>query len=319
MSELPYVAMNGYNEKGMTGACREAARGVAVGIGYAIGKDAGAVIAGAAFSYFEDDIFGKPEPKKPVFSPSGNFSGGLRGVSNGMARSTAFQAAILEKWFNNKFQPWQKAYFTDLSDLSDEEFKNDINDKLLNLEAIRLMYKSENIKKDRVNGMASPSTDYDIPKISDIETKAEAFKYLTDMIRDIFLKTMSERGRTPKEGIKMKTVKNFKPESYENLDAPEDIEYEGGAKTDVDIYVFSENDTGGVDIEDTDNSTLEEKKTGDIEVVKNPENPETIFSSKKQTSLATSIPLLIAGFFGGKYAYNTLTKGNKEKEQAENK
>ena len=293
MSNLPYIGMKGYNERGMTGNCREAARGAAIGIGTAIGGPIGGTIAGVAFTYFEDDIFGTQ---------------GLLGVI-GMNKSTAFQAARLKQWFNEKFTPWQEVYFTDLSGLSDEDFKDKINDMILNLETIRLMYELEKEKQYNTRKGMNKGTDFDIPELSDIETKADAFKYLVDMIRDVFLEKMKEGGKKPGKGLETKTVKNFKPEYYLNLDAPENINYTTGAKTDVDVYVFSENEELNLNI---DRSVDNESNGNDqIGIVKSIGLPSRLYKPKKEeSSVFSSLPLLIAGYFGGKYAYKKFIKGS---------
>lgn len=300
-----------YNERGMTGDCRGAARVAAVGIGTAIGGVVGGAVAGAAFEYFEEDIFGP------------------RSMS-GMTRSTAFEAAMLEKWFNNKFQPWQKRYFTDLSNLSDQDYKDTINSMLLNLEAIRLMYEAKGTRRSG-SGM-NAGTDYDIPEVDEIETKAGAFKYLVDMVRDVFLETMEERGKKPGKGIQMKTVKNFKPENFKNLDRPEQISYEGGAKTDVDVYTFSKDEELDLDIDKRnpsngedenfpgdkeikpiylpddpgdDSNEDEEDDKGEIDVVPNPDKPVQIYNPDKNKASVDykAVALTLGAAFGGYWVY----------------
>jgi len=215
----------------------------------------------------------------------------------------------LKNWFFNKFEPWVDDYISpDIKNLPNDQYRQRINEILLNLEALRLLYQEQAISETEeislTQGKGGVADNLDIVQIynpnadgvrlnlvnfEELKTKSDAFAFLADTIRRIFEKRMKKR----EVELFTKKLKNFDPTRY-NVNGPENLNTEGLSRTDVEMYVFDENDQLDVTYQDGD-EVEEDEQVDEISGV-----TSFIDSISKPNAALTVVGVLIAGAYGFK-------------------
>ena len=156
---------------------------------------------------------------------------GDRGLGlNGPKMSQQKQEKLL-KWLQERVQPWFNSYLDkNLHKIQDNDrYKRKVNDMLLNLEALRLMYKAQAESNSRQKNLG----DISIEDFQDIKAKSELFKLLTEIVRESFIAEMKRR----EVKVFTKQINGFDPSRYD-VNGPETITYTGEARTSVKLFVF---------------------------------------------------------------------------------
>lgn len=276
---LQFAAMlgsNGIHAKGMRGDCANTVKAVGSAVAGAVGsKFGGPIGAGIARTLFNEAwqtgkeiINGQPytpptlEQVKDGFgmnSPQFQIKDNILGQ---IQQNDRFEK--LNDWFFNIFKPWAENYFDedDIQELTPDEAKSKVNEIILNLEALRLMYQAQAVEKANaltgsqlgngsqiraqidING-ADPDG---IVEFESLRSKSDAFAFLSDTIKDIFLKNMDNKNKN----VLTKTIENFDPSRYD-VNEPESIVYSSLATTSIDLFVFTANEN--ISINYTDGET----------------------------------------------------------------
>jgi len=321
--QLQFAAMLGDKRvyaKGMRGDCSNTVKAVGGVVAGAVGgMIAGPIGAGLATTIFNEAwetgselINGQPYSvptfqdmapgmNNPQFQVKDQFLGQTQ-------QNDRFET--LNTWFFEVFKPWAESYFNEdeFQELPADQAKTKVNEIILNLEALRLMYKVQAIEKGnelagtQLGNGNTISAQIDINgsnpdgmvEFESLRTKSDAFAFLSDLIKDIFLKSMDNQGQS----VFTKTIENFDPNRYD-INEPESITYSNIATTDVELFVFTPGESISIDYTDGESQSANDQA----------KKPETAFvSTNKNYKYFGVAGLLIALPWTYKKLFNSAKK-----------
>lgn len=275
MSKLKYIGMAG----GIANFINKVGAAIATAIGTALAGPIGGTVALMTYNAVVGDDLGN------WVEGAANRGLGLNGP--GMREISQEKQEKLLNWLKDTVQPWLDRYLDkDLHKETDNDtYKRKVNQMLINLEALRLMYKAEAKTEAKAKNFGNVS----VEDFKDIKAKSEFFKLLSEIVRETFIDEMKRR----KVEVFTKQINGFDPSRYE-VDGPENISYVGQAKTSVKLFVFDALERLNITYDDGE----EVSEDDDVE------NAESILNDNKGLKIAATI----FGILGGGYVLRKVLK-----------